>query len=174
MTYIIVSDIAIWALGDTPEAAWRAFDDYMGDEATHEGFELRSATPALMALVSQKGGAGISWAYRADGTACTEGEAEPVKPLPPLVVTRHAALIDYLVEIKLIPAGTPYLTHATPEQLQGRHVIGVLPLHLAACCASVTEIPLDLPAEARGRELTLYEMRQYAGDPVTYSVKVVS
>ena len=74
MAYIIVSDIAIWALGETPEAAWRAFDDSMGDDATHEGFELRSATPALMALVSQKGGAGISWAYRADGTACTEGE----------------------------------------------------------------------------------------------------
>lgn len=93
---------------------------------------------------------------------------------PPLVVTRHPALIDYLVEIKLIPAGTPHLTHATPEQLQGRHVIGVLPLHLAACCDRVTEIPLTLPPELRGRELTLDEVRRYAGAPVTYQVRRVA
>ncbi len=74
MAYIIVNDIAIWAVGETADDAWRAFDDSMGNEATHEGFELRAATPDLVALVSQKGGAGISWAYRADGTACTEGE----------------------------------------------------------------------------------------------------
>lgn len=92
---------------------------------------------------------------------------------PPVVVTRHAALIDYLVEINVIPPGTPYITHASPEQLQGHHVIGVLPLHLAACCDRVTEIPLTLPPELRGRELTLDEVRQYAGAPVTYQVRRV-
>lgn len=91
-----------------------------------------------------------------------------------LVVTRHAALIDYLVETDVIPAGTPYLTHATPDDVRGRDVIGVLPLHLAALCSSVTEVPLTIPAEARGRELSLYEVRQYAGPPVTYRVKVLA
>lgn len=36
--------------------------------------------------------------------------------------------------------------------------------------ASFTEVPLDLPPELRGKELTLEAMRQYAGDPVTYKV----
>lgn len=93
---------------------------------------------------------------------------------PPVVVTRHAALIDYLVEINAIPPGTPHLTHATPEQIKNRDVIGVLPLHLAALCRQVTEVPLDLPPDARGRELTLDEVRQYAGAPVTYQVRRVS
>ena len=75
MAYIIVNDIAIWAVGETADDAWRAFDNSMGDEATHDGFEVRPATSDLVALIYRRGGAGISWAYRTDGTACTVEEA---------------------------------------------------------------------------------------------------
>lgn len=107
-----------------------------------------------------------------------ENEGAPdahIEPaLPFIVVTRHAALIDYLVEQHIIPLGTSYITHATPEELRGRDVIGVLPLHLAALCRTVTEVPLNLPQDARGRELTLEEIRRYAGRPVTYTVKALT
>ena len=87
-----------------------------------------------------------------------------------VVVTRHSGLVWYLIEIGLISEGASVLSHATPDDVRGRHVIGVLPLRLAALAALVTEVPLDIPPELRGVELTLEQVRQYAGEPVTYIV----
>lgn len=91
----------------------------------------------------------------------------------PVVVTRHAALVEYLTELGVVPAGTEVVTHATVEQVRGRHVFGVLPLHLAAEAASVTEVTLHVPAELRGVELTLEQVRQFAGPLVEYKVSRV-
>lgn len=87
-----------------------------------------------------------------------------------IVVTRHTALVDLLIERGLIDSGTPVISHATPEQVTGRDVIGVLPLSLAALANSVTEIPLALTPELRGRELDLETLRSIAGEAVTYRV----
>ena len=89
---------------------------------------------------------------------------------PVVVVTRHPALVEYLTELGVVPAGTEVVTHATAEQVRGRHVFGVLPLHLAAEAASVTEVTLHVPAELRGVELTLEQVRQFAGPLVEYKV----
>lgn len=86
-----------------------------------------------------------------------------------IIVTRHSALVTYLHEIGA-PIDAPVIAHATVADVRGRHVIGVLPLHLAAEAESVTEVPLNLPPEARGRELTLEEVRQYAAAPQRYCV----
>lgn len=91
----------------------------------------------------------------------------------PVVVTRHPALVEYLTELGVVPAGTEVVTHATAEQVRGRHVFGVLPLHLAAEAASVTEVTLHVPAELRGVELTLEQVRQFAGPLVEYKVSRV-
>ena len=91
----------------------------------------------------------------------------------PVVVTRHPALVEYLTELGVVPAGTEVVTHATAEQVRGRHVFGVLPLHLAAEAASVTEVTLRVPAELRGVELTLEQVRQFAGPLVKYKVSSV-
>ena len=91
----------------------------------------------------------------------------------PVVVTRHPALVEYLTELGVVPAGTEVVTHATAEQVRGRHVFGVLPLHLAAEAASVTEVTLHVPAELRGVELTLEQVRQFAGPLVKYKVSRV-
>lgn len=88
-----------------------------------------------------------------------------------LVVTRHPALVEYLAEIGLITDGVRVIAHATEEDVRGAHVFGVLPLRLAALAWRVTEIPLDLPAELRGAELSLDQIHQYAGEPATYSVE---
>lgn len=87
-----------------------------------------------------------------------------------IVVTRHSALVELLIERGLVQAGTPVITHATPDQVAGKDVIGVLPLSLAALANSVIEVPLALTPELRGKELDLETLRSIAGEAVTYKV----
>jgi len=87
-----------------------------------------------------------------------------------IVVTRHPALVDLLREREITDGTEGVLSHATPEDVRGQHVIGVLPLALAAEAASVTEVPLQMAPEDRGQELGIERLRQIAGEPVTYAV----
>ena len=87
-----------------------------------------------------------------------------------IIVTRHEALVDLLVDWALVAPGTPVLAHATAEDVRGKHVFGVLPLALAAQATSITEIPLALAPEDRGRELDIHRLRQIAGEPRTWYV----
>ena len=87
------------------------------------------------------------------------------------IVTRHVALVDYLIEEGVVPKGCKVLSHASKKEVIGQDVIGVLPMHLAALTKSITEIPLEIPADSRGKELTLEEVRKYAKPPVTYVVR---
>jgi len=87
-----------------------------------------------------------------------------------VMITRHPALVDYAREIGIIDESTPVLTHVSAEDVRGKDVIGVLPLHLAAEAASVTEIPLALTPEDRGKELSIDRLRSLAGDPRTFVV----
>ena len=89
-----------------------------------------------------------------------------------IIVTRHPALIEYLKEVGLADQNTEILEHATPQNVMGKHVCGVLPHSLSCLTASFTEIPLSLPAELRGVDLALEQIRQYAGKAVTYTVRV--
>jgi len=88
-----------------------------------------------------------------------------------IIVTRHAALVEYLHEQNIAPESARVIDHATIADVEGQHVIGVLPLRLAAHAKSVTEVPMDIPAELRGVELTIEQVRQFAGEPATYTVK---
>lgn len=88
-----------------------------------------------------------------------------------IIVARHPALVQYLIERGVCPEGTPVVAHATPEVVRHNHVYGVLPLHLAAEAALVTEVPLALTPEDRGVELSIERMREIAGEPVTYRVE---
>jgi hypothetical protein len=85
-----------------------------------------------------------------------------------IIVTRHPALVALLRERGLIPDDVRVIDHATPEDVADKHVIGVLPLSLAALALEVTEIPLALTPEMRGKELDLATLRQIAGEAVTY------
>jgi len=94
-----------------------------------------------------------------------------------IVVTRHPALVQYMREQGLIHPGEdiPVISHITPQdkdKLYGAHVLGVIPAALAlrAGVRVVTEIPLALTTEMRGKELTIEELRRVAGRPVTYSL----
>lgn len=87
-----------------------------------------------------------------------------------LVVTRHPALVDYLRRHGCIGDDVEVREHVTADDVRDRHVIGVLPMHLAALAASVTEVPLALTPDMRGRELTLEELERVAGRPRRYRV----
>jgi len=90
-----------------------------------------------------------------------------------LIVTRHPGLVEYLRELGLVAEGVEVIDHATPEKVAGRHVCGVLPHSLSCLTASFTEVPLTLPAELRGKELSLEQVRKYASARVTYRVEVI-
>jgi hypothetical protein len=87
-----------------------------------------------------------------------------------IVVTRHQALVEYLCLTGVTTESTPVINHATVEQVAGKHVIGVLPLSLAVHAASITEVPLSLTPEDRGKELSLARVEEIAQKPVTYKV----
>lgn len=91
-----------------------------------------------------------------------------------LVVTRHPGLVEYLREIGLAGAETVVVPHATPDMVRGKCVCGVLPHSLSCLCQSFTEVPLNLPQQLRGAELTVEQIRQYAGAPITYRVEVLT
>ncbi|HEC26703.1 MAG TPA: hypothetical protein ENI67_04755 [Gammaproteobacteria bacterium] len=90
-----------------------------------------------------------------------------------LIVTRHPALVEYLRQLDLVDSSAEVVTHATPDKVAGRHVYGVLPHHLSCLCTAYTEVPLLLPVELRGHELTLAQVEQYAQPVQTYTVQII-
>lgn len=87
-----------------------------------------------------------------------------------IVVSRWSAMRDYLVETGFVPPDARLVNHATAADLDGKHVFGHLPFHLAKYCASVTVVPVLVPTHRKGVELTVEDLREYAGDPETYEV----
>ncbi len=86
-----------------------------------------------------------------------------------VIVTRHAGLVQYLAEQFSITGRV--VAHATPDDIRGKVVIGVLPLSLASIASEVWSIDLDLPAELRGVELTLAQVSRHAKGMVKYTVR---
>ena len=87
----------------------------------------------------------------------------------PLIVTRHKALVSVL-ESDFGLTDMEVIEHATAELVRDRHVIGILPIHLAAETKTFTTLSLNTPIELRGVELTEEQIRQYMGELVTYKV----
>lgn len=90
-----------------------------------------------------------------------------------VVVPRHPALVDYLKRQGIVPIDVKVHTHADADTVRGKHVFGVLPHNLSCLCETFSEIPLRIPPELRGQELTLEQVEQYAGELVTYQVREV-
>ena len=91
------------------------------------------------------------------------------------VITRHKALLAYLLDKDIIKEGEyKLIEHADYKDVEGQDVIGVLPLQLASYAKSVTEVPLKLTPEMRGKELTFEEVEKVAEKPVQYIVREVN
>ena len=88
-----------------------------------------------------------------------------------VLVTRHEALVEYFKELGI--KFDKVISHATAEDVTGNDVYGVLPLHLASLANTVTTIDMDLPAEMRGKELSLSDIETYFTGMSTYQVKKI-
>jgi CRISPR-associated protein Csx16 len=79
-------------------------------------------------------------------------------------ITRHPGARDWAEQQQL--GIDRYCLHLDPADVQaGDTVIGSLPVHLAAavCAAGARyfNLSIDLPAEARGKELTAAELNEF-------------
>ena len=93
-----------------------------------------------------------------------------------VIVSRHKATVRYLIEAGIAPADAHVIEHATPDDVRGKHVVGNVPLDLAALADRITTVPLPRPrrdAAGRMEELNLAAIRAGAGEPKTYIVRVV-
>lgn len=91
-------------------------------------------------------------------------------PRVSLVVTRHPGLVAYLKTQRLVSYRVRVITHASAQDVRDQHVLGVLPHSLSCLTRAFTEVPLDLPPELRGKELSEADVAEYAAKPVTYIV----
>ncbi|MDP8173655.1 CRISPR-associated protein Csx16 [Pasteurella skyensis] len=89
------------------------------------------------------------------------------------VITRHNSLIEYMKEVNLIDDSAVIISHATPEDVKGKDVIGILPHSLSCLTKTYTEVPLILPPEKRGVELTIEDVRKFAKEPTTFIVSII-
>ena len=91
-----------------------------------------------------------------------------------IIITRHPALVAYLIEQGIVTSETPVLAHAGIGDIKGKRVVGILPHHLSQHCASITEVPMKLSRDDReamqAGDLSLERVREVAGKPITYQV----
>lgn len=87
-----------------------------------------------------------------------------------VVVTRHESFVAYLRELGVVGEDAVVLAHVTENDVRGKHVVGVLPLQLAALAASVTVVELSMTPDMRGRELSLEDVRRVAGPVSRFKV----
>jgi hypothetical protein len=99
--------------------------------------------------------------YRLAAAGCpahpNEGETYEVIPMPFVIVSRHAATVEWIKKVLPTTAEVPVLASATAEEVTGRIVIGNVPLHLAASATQVWAVEFT-GAAPRGAEYTLADM----------------
>ncbi len=90
-----------------------------------------------------------------------------------IIVTRHKTLVDWLVRRGIIGE---VVAQATPEDVRGKDVYGVLPLWLAAEANSITEVsmpglPLEARAKVNGGDFTVEQMDEWGAHLQRFIVK---
>lgn len=89
-----------------------------------------------------------------------------------LIVTRHAGLIDWLARRGITGEVVSHV--ATHNQVIGKRVYGILPLHLAALAESVIVVDMpDLAPELRGTDLTPEQMDAAGATLARYRVEQI-
>ena len=89
-----------------------------------------------------------------------------------LIVTRHAPLVAWLEKHGITGK---VIAQATPEDVRGKNVYGVLPMWLGAEANTVTEVSMPgIPLEARtrmnGGDFTIEEMDSWGASMRTFVV----
>ena len=86
-----------------------------------------------------------------------------------LIVTRHLGLVEWLARRGIVGE---VRAHVDDDDVGGRLVVGVLPLHLAARAWRIITVDMPgMPAERRGAEATPEEMDSWGARMTTYRVR---
>jgi putative CRISPR-associated protein (TIGR02620 family) len=91
----------------------------------------------------------------------------------PVIITRHGGLVEWLKATRPELADAPILDTATPADVEGKDVYGVLPLHLAALAASVTVVEFTAAVVRGGMDLTAKQMAEAGAALRTFRVMEV-
>jgi len=91
-----------------------------------------------------------------------------------IIVTKHAAVEQYIREAGLCDDESPCFPSVSAEYVKGKHVIGIVPFHIAASAALFTEIKLTLRKHLFNTELTLDQLKAMVQQVRTYEVNVVN
>ena len=98
-----------------------------------------------------------------------EGVFQIFFPVPEtIIVSRHPAQVQYLRSLGFEGV---VMEHVTASDVTGKIVIGNLPMNLACLCVCVGCADMKIPADKRGCELTLAEVKEYSNGVVWYTVK---
>jgi hypothetical protein len=87
-----------------------------------------------------------------------------------VIITRHQALVEVIHELYPDTNNCAVVAQASPADIEGKVVYGVLPPQLAKLAEHVVAIPLAVPAELRGVELTKEQVKALMGKPFPYKV----
>ena len=99
-----------------------------------------------------------------------EGKPLPKAAMDTIICTRHAGLVAWLAARGITGEVISHVT--SPDQVAGRVVYGVLPLHLAAEAEEVVVVDMPrLPAELRGVDLTPEQMDKAGATLARYRVE---
>ena len=90
-----------------------------------------------------------------------------------VVVTKYPAIVEYLKERGWIDRDTTVHAYAKRDDIEGCHVIGVLPLHLAAHAETVTIIRISPPRGFDWAKMTVEDLYEHARPPLTYQVQTI-
>ncbi len=87
-----------------------------------------------------------------------------------IIVTRHSGLIDWLAMRGITGK---VISQATPDDVRGKHVIGVLPLSLASLAIDITTVDYICPFDLRGVDLSSQQLDDFGAMMNTYRVSKV-
>lgn len=90
-----------------------------------------------------------------------------------IVVTRHIALLQYLINNEYVKPDVKHISHAKIEDINDKHVFGIMPNWLSCHAGKLTELQLRLPIDKRNVELTLEEIEFFLVEPKTYIIREV-
>jgi hypothetical protein len=86
-----------------------------------------------------------------------------------IIVSRHPATVEFVRAERPEFADAAVLASVTPDDVRGAHVIGNLPLHLAALCGRYEAVEFS-GTPPRGAEYGIDEMRRSGAYLAEYKV----
>jgi CxxC motif-containing protein len=97
-----------------------------------------------------------------------------MKIYPAVIVSRHPAAVEFILEVSGLPVDTPVLTgNVSREDVLGKRVYGNIPMSLASVAAEVNAVEFD-GAPPRGAEYGVEEMKAAGARISRYRVELLS